>query len=160
MKLNRFKGTKVAILITSLFLWAWVPGTSNASLSTQDLNCLTNNVYHEARGEPTRGQQAVVSVTLNRLKSKRFPNTVCKVVHQPYQFSWTLKPNKIKELETYKNVKKLVVKTVKMHYNGKDFSNGAMYFKRSKDKKWHNSVASLQVGKHTFYKPLDESKYK
>ena len=54
------------------------------------LLCLTLNVYHEARGEPFLGQVAVAEVTLNRVDDLRWPDTVCEVVYQPYQFSWTL----------------------------------------------------------------------
>jgi hypothetical protein len=49
---------------------------------TQDLNCLTKNIYHEARGEPVDGQYAVAEVTMNRVASKHYPNTVCDVVYQ------------------------------------------------------------------------------
>jgi len=66
---------------------------------TQDLNCLAKNIYHEARGEPTNGQYAVAEVTMNRVASKHYPNTVCEVVYQENfdvirkrnvsAFSWT-----------------------------------------------------------------------
>ncbi|MGB0683914.1 MAG: cell wall hydrolase [Magnetovibrionaceae bacterium] len=52
--------------------------------------CLAENIYFEARGEPVIGQIAVAQVTMNRAASSRYPDSVCKVVHQPYQFSWTL----------------------------------------------------------------------
>ena len=54
------------------------------------LLCLTLNVYHEARGEPFLGQVAVAEVTLNRVDDLRWPDTVCEVVWQKSQFSWTL----------------------------------------------------------------------
>ncbi len=44
--------------------------------------CLALNLYHEARGEPVIGQIAVSQVVLNRVKDKRYPNTVCGVVRQ------------------------------------------------------------------------------
>ena len=63
------------------------------------LRCLAENVYYEARGEPLRGQYAVAEVTLNRMRSKNFPDSVCKVVHDSRwdrirkrfvaHFSWT-----------------------------------------------------------------------
>lgn len=46
-----------------------------------DLRCLAENVYFEARGEPLRGQYAVAEVTLNRVASPHFPDTICEVVH-------------------------------------------------------------------------------
>jgi spore germination cell wall hydrolase CwlJ-like protein len=53
------------------------------------LQCLAENVYHEARGELIVGQYAVAEVTMNRVHSGDFPDSVCAVVHQPGAFSWT-----------------------------------------------------------------------
>lgn len=51
--------------------------------------CLAENIYHEARNEPTAGMIAVGNVTINRVLSTRFPNTICSVVHQgPHYESW------------------------------------------------------------------------
>ncbi len=48
----------------------------------EDLNCLTQAVYYEARGESERGQAAVAQVVLNRVGNPIFPKTVCAVVFQ------------------------------------------------------------------------------
>jgi N-acetylmuramoyl-L-alanine amidase len=48
----------------------------------QNLTCLAVNVYFEARGESLAGQYAVAEVTMNRVTSDRYPDTVCGVVHQ------------------------------------------------------------------------------
>src|ERR1700676_3174349 len=47
-----------------------------------DLECLAENIYFEARGEPLEGQYAVAEVTLNRTRAQNFPHTICSVVHQ------------------------------------------------------------------------------
>ena len=47
-----------------------------------DLKCLAENVYYEARGESAAGQQAIAEVTLNRVASGQFPDTICAVVHE------------------------------------------------------------------------------
>ena len=60
----------------------------------QDIDCLAKNIYHEARSEPLEGQIAVAQVTLNRVRSSKYPSTVCKVVYAPSQFSWTLDKTK------------------------------------------------------------------
>ena len=56
------------------------------------MTCLALNVYHEARSEGVKGQLAVAEVTLNRVKSTSYPNTICGVVKQTSkngcQFSW------------------------------------------------------------------------
>jgi spore germination cell wall hydrolase CwlJ-like protein len=64
-----------------------------------DLQCLAENIYFEARGEPLEGQYAVAEVTLNRTRAQHFPHTVCAVVHEMRwdpsrqrnvaDFSWT-----------------------------------------------------------------------
>ncbi len=64
-----------------------------------DVTCLARNIYFEARGESVAGQRAVAEVTMNRVASKRFPDTVCSVVHEQRwdairkrnvgAFSWT-----------------------------------------------------------------------
>lgn len=65
----------------------------------RELQCLAENVYFEARGEPLNGQYAVAEVTINRLRSPFFPKTICGVVHDTRwdplrrrfvaHFSWT-----------------------------------------------------------------------
>jgi len=51
--------------------------------------CLALNMFFEARQEPISGQLAVAEVTLNRVADDRYPNTVCDVVWEDKQFSWT-----------------------------------------------------------------------
>lgn len=55
-----------------------------------EFKCLVRNVYYEARGESIDGQIAVAKVTINRLKTHA--PTLCRVVYQSNQFSWTMKP--------------------------------------------------------------------
>ena len=61
-----------------------------ADLTTESSqqDCLANAVYFEARGEPIEGQLAVAEVVLNRTRSGRYPDTICEVVTQPWQFSF------------------------------------------------------------------------
>ena len=60
-----------------------------------DLSCLAQNIYFEARSEPKGGKLAVAHVVMNRVSSRRFPDSVCEVVRQGgeqrlhyCQFSW------------------------------------------------------------------------
>jgi spore germination cell wall hydrolase CwlJ-like protein len=48
----------------------------------KNLTCLARNVYFEARGEPVKGQRAVAEVTLNRVASGRYADSICDVVYQ------------------------------------------------------------------------------
>ena len=53
-----------------------------------EAHCIAVAVYHEARGESVEGQLAVARVIMNRAASGRYPTTWCKVVKQPWQFSF------------------------------------------------------------------------
>lgn len=69
------------------------------SQAARQIQCLALNIYHEARGEPLDGQYAVAQVTMNRVASSRYPDSVCGVVFQKRwdsirnryvsAFSWT-----------------------------------------------------------------------
>lgn len=73
-----------------MLIQALSPTIEQASLDKRELFCLSENIFHEARGESLLGQAAVAWVTKNRVESKRWPDTYCEVVWQPKQFSWTL----------------------------------------------------------------------
>ena len=60
-----------------------------ATTEMSDRDCLVYNLYHESRGESDIANIMVLNTVLNRTNSPRFPNTICGVVKQPYQYSWT-----------------------------------------------------------------------
>jgi len=45
-------------------------------------DCLTQAIYHEARGESEAGQLAVANVIVNRARSGKFPDSLCGVIYQ------------------------------------------------------------------------------
>jgi N-acetylmuramoyl-L-alanine amidase len=75
------------------------PSADTSQRRTADLQCLAENIYFEARGEPLDGLYAVAEVTLNRVHSPHFPDTICEVVYEARwdplrrrkvaHFSWT-----------------------------------------------------------------------
>ena len=67
-----------------------------------EVNCLALNIYHEARNQPFMGKLAVGFVTLNRVKSKEFPNTVCGVVKQGFYYNKNPIKNYKNPIKTYK----------------------------------------------------------
>lgn len=46
------------------------------------LDCMSMAIAYEAAGQPLEGQEAVGQVILNRMRTARFPKTVCGVVFQ------------------------------------------------------------------------------
>jgi spore germination cell wall hydrolase CwlJ-like protein len=69
-----------------------IPDTYVHDVMTTDLTeveCLALNVYHEARNQEILGQRLVAQVTVNRVRHESYPDSVCGVVRQNRQFSWT-----------------------------------------------------------------------
>ena len=54
-----------------------------------ELRCLATAVYFEARGEPLEGQLAVAQAIRNRVASGRYASSICGVVRQPGQFTYS-----------------------------------------------------------------------
>lgn len=44
--------------------------------------CLAEAMYYEARGEGLDGQKAIAEVVFHRMKSSRYPHSICGVVYQ------------------------------------------------------------------------------
>ena len=90
------------------------PRTKVVKLNRQ-AHCLALAIYFEARGESEDGQVAVSQVILNRVESKRYPNTICGVVYQNAhmrnrcQFSFTCdgKPEHPTEAKMWRQAKRL-----------------------------------------------------
>ena len=59
-------------------------------LKADQLSCLAEAVYFEARSEPFVAQLAVANVILTRVESYRYPDNICDVVHQAKK--WKGKP--------------------------------------------------------------------
>lgn len=76
-----------AAITTFSALAYWLESNSSQK---RELTCLALNVYYEARGEPVEGKFAVAEVTMNRVVSRRFPETVCEVVYEK-KWDWLRK---------------------------------------------------------------------
>lgn len=57
-------------------------------MDNMNFECLSEAIYHEARGESFVGQLYVGFVIRNRVESKYFPNDFCDVINEPWQFSY------------------------------------------------------------------------
>jgi spore germination cell wall hydrolase CwlJ-like protein len=81
--------TLLTMIVLTGGVWLDKAEARAAARRVADLRCLAENIYHEARGEPLVGQYAVAEVTMNRVASHDFPDSVCEVVHSRGAFSWT-----------------------------------------------------------------------
>ena len=120
----------------------------------QELGCLAMNIYHEGRGEPIRGMAAIAAVTMNRVSSAQYPDTICKVVWQPKQFSWTkinARHHVIRDAEAWQQA--LVI--ARLFMNGATLSqigDATHYHSVRVQPSWSEESALVaRVGDHFFY---------
>ena len=123
----------------------------------QEIHCVAQNVYFESQGEPGIGMVAVSQVVLNRVKDKRWPDTICEVVWQNKQFSWTHdgKSDRIPLGSTYQ--RRLWMKSVYMFIIGhteKDVTNGATHYHTLSVEPWwaEHMTTTAVIGNHKFLK--------
>jgi spore germination cell wall hydrolase CwlJ-like protein len=113
-------------------------------LSVSQLKCLADNVYHEGRGEPWKGQIAIARVTLNRAGAL---SNICTTVYKPHQFSWTKKPEKIRDKVAYATAE-LAAKTALMYEHP-----ATHYHALHVAPKWASRLKYIEtINNHKFYK--------
>ncbi|MED1798584.1 cell wall hydrolase [Brevibacillus porteri] len=116
-------------------------------VSQRDMELLARLVYAEGRGEPYEGQVAIAAVVLNRVASDEFPNTVREVIYAPNAFSPVHDGNL-----THKS-NESTRKAVQDAVNGKDPSNGSLYFFNpdTATSKWiWSRPVTVEIGNHRF----------
>lgn len=125
------------------------------SQAAPEIKCLADNIYFEASNQSEVGQIAVGNVTMNRMYSKHFPNTVCDVVWEPKQFSWTHdgKSDIPKNTKVYKEVYNIA----ELVYNSDvpDVTEGATFYHANYvNPHWAASMDKkvTQIDNHIFYK--------
>jgi spore germination cell wall hydrolase CwlJ-like protein len=123
-------------------------------------DCLAKNIYFEARNQSFLGQRAVAWVTLNRVKDEQYPKSVCEVVWQDGQFSWTEDGKSDKPNDETSWMLAQFVAEIAMYSYGQipDPTNGAtMYHADYVDPYWSSKfVETVEIEDHIFYK--DEKK--
>ncbi len=146
----------LSLFIIIALVIIWMQGKPKEQVSTdlseRELGCLVANVYHEARGEDALGQGAVAHVTLNRVKSPAYPNTVCGVVWQKGQFSWTEDGRSDRMTDLDAIGKAVDIALAASRGKIKDPTGGALHYYAHERVKlyWSNRGYRLIVGEHTF----------
>jgi N-acetylmuramoyl-L-alanine amidase len=120
------------------------------TVSKSQLNCMAEAIYFESRGQPISGQKAVGHVIMNRVKHHKYPKTVCGVINQGCQFSYTCSgPKRITDHESF-NLAKSAAKSV---LNGEaDITNGSLFFRTRSSANLRSINVLYSVGDHIFYR--------
>lgn len=130
--------------------------TSNYAVkcTSDDIVILQRIVEAEATGEDVKGKILVANVVLNRVKSKKFPNSIEDVVFQKKQFS-PIRDGRYNSVSVTSTTKDAVERALQ----GEDYSEGALYFSaRSKASKknmnWFDKNLNylFRHGGHEFFK--------
>lgn len=128
---------------------------------SKEWHCLAEALYFEARGESFRGQVAVAEVILNRVDSKRYPNSICGVVQQGQsrrnacQFSYNCDgvANRIGEKGVFEDLGKLA--WVMMRGRERTLTDDALFYHNTSVRpRWSRKlVRTTRIGDHIFYRP-------
>ena len=143
---------------TRYFLPFDIKYQSLSKSTQQQVDCLAQNIYHEAAYEPQEGKVAVAMVTLNRLASGNYAGDICGVVKQKTngtcQFSWycAVTGLTIRDYSLYNDIRNLAVNVVMNYDNMKDVTGGATYYHADYVNPGWRLPKTTKIGRHIFYK--------
>jgi spore germination cell wall hydrolase CwlJ-like protein len=128
--------------------------------ASRELDCLTQAVYFEARGESPQGQQAVATVVLNRVKHPAFPKSVCGVVFQgsnrrtgcQFSFACDGSMRRGREASAWSRARKVAARALSGAVLG-DVGSATHFHTTNVSPAWGPQMRRVaQVGLHVFYR--------
>lgn len=155
-----FRKTLTIILLTisSPSLSAEIYMTSK---DRSEIFCLANNIYFESRNQSLEGRIAVGYVTINRVASSRFPNTICRVVTQKNkrkcQFTWYCSKPAHKVINDHDAYSQALSLAWKLFYANRlvwDVTDGALWYHADyiEAPVWTKYMTvTNKIGNHIFY---------
>ena len=155
--LHRLFQQKRLCKVLSIFLCAaiglaipspqWQAEAASGTYGKNDVMVLAKMIPGVARGEPYVGKVAVGAVILNRVKDKKFPDSVYSVCFQPGAF------DAVKDGQYYMEPNQESINAAKAAINGWDPTYGSLYYwnPATATSKWIWSRRIItEIGKHVF----------
>ncbi|SDF46296.1 cell wall hydrolase [Sulfitobacter delicatus] len=138
---------------------SWIDSQPKAEGSAE-FRCLAEALYFEARGESVKGQFAVAEVIMNRVKSARFPGSLCGVINQgtgrKYQCQFTYTCDGHKEVVNEPRAWARVAKVARAVIDGTapKLTDGATHYHTTAvNPKWARVYTkTARIGDHLFYR--------
>lgn len=138
---------------------SWIDAQPKPATSAE-LRCLSEALYFEARGETVKGQFAVAEVIMNRVKSGRFPGSLCGVINQgtgkKYGCQFTYTCDGYKEVIAEPRAFSRVSKVASAILDGKapKLTDGATHYHTTAVRpKWSRVYTkTARIGDHLFYR--------
>lgn len=155
--MRKYSKTLVAVAIATLTLTMSNTANAKTVADNRQIQCMAENIYHEAGNQSQRGMIAVGNVVMNRVESGRFPDTPCEVIHQRSrgmcQFSWVCNTrNRIRDLEMFRRAREIAV----MVYYGRtsDVTRGSTFYHAAYiSPGWFATlIQTVRIGDHIFYR--------
>lgn len=128
----------------------------------QEVHCLAQAVYFEARNEPLEGQMAVAQVVLNRVKSPDYPKSICAVVfqgeahHHACQFSFACDGQADKPVTSVAWKQAMAIGLTALARQQDDLTLDATHYHASYvDPTWAATLKpTVRLGRHIFYRDI------
>lgn len=141
------------------FSRSWIDAQP-AARGSEQWRCLSEALYFEARGETVKGQFAVAEVIMNRVKSGRFPGSLCGVIRQgtgkKYQCQFTYTCDGRKEVINEPRAFDRVGKVARLMIDGQvpDLTKGATHYHTTSVRpRWSRVYTrTAKIGVHLFYR--------
>lgn len=155
-----------ALLVQAALRGPLAPATNGTieparpAIDARELNCLSQAVYYEARGESYQGQVAVAEVVVNRTRSSAYPKTICSVVYQGAnrstgcQFTFTCdgSAHRRPRGRAWERAQQ-VASQVMQGYARPVTQRATHYHTRAVDPVWSSMlVETTRIGTHIFYR--------
>lgn len=118
-----------------------------------ELECMAKVVRHEAANQSRKGQRAVAEIMMNRVRSGRFPGTVCGVANQPGQFFNTANYNPRRDTREWQTA--VEVSREVMAGQGENVAEGAYFYHaayQAPTRFFRGRQQVLAMGDHIFYR--------
>ena len=135
---------------------------TNREFLEQEEQCLALNIYYEARSSNLADKAAVADVVLNRALDRRYPATICDVVHDGYtkgrrdcQFSWYCdgKSDDPQDLDRWYEARTIAYDMLTYNkYRG--ITEGATHYHATYvNPRWASSLQMVgRIGAHIYYR--------
>tara|TARA_B110000503_G_scaffold122270_1_gene186686 strand:- start:468 stop:974 length:507 start_codon:yes stop_codon:yes gene_type:complete len=135
---------------------------NSQSLNYQEMECLALNIYYEARSSNFADKAAVADVVINRTLDRRYPETICGVVHDGYkagkkncQFSWYCdgKDDNPQNLDAWYEAQSIAYNMLQ-HNTFRGITEGATHYHATYvEPHWADSLQMVgTIGKHIYYR--------
>jgi len=136
-------------------------GLTEREFRAKEIRCLSMAIYHEARGEPLKGQQAAAQTIMNRVRSHYYPDTVCGVVYQgsyrrtgcQFSFACDRRSDTPRDKQLWQASKTLATKVADGKVWLPDIGYASHYHATYVKPKWRKYMKRIKrIGVHIFYR--------